>query len=494
MLIARVVVAASAVVGVATSLAAAQADVTLTLERALAEALARNPTLAVERHGLGIAAGGLRQARVYPLNPEVAIEGGAGTGRGREATDRRDINTMSVGLTQTVLLRGQWRLRVRAAEAGVARATAVVEDAERHVVGEVLRAFSDVRVGQERVVLADGVATFSGQVLDAARKLLDAGAVPALDAFRAQADLERARNRLLTEARNLATSQRELALLVGRDARATVRAEGPVTFTPPAGDPAMLQREALDRRPDLAAARAAVRAARAELELVGAERFFPEVKIGVRYDEGRDFDADSRNGLLTVSIPLPLFNRRQGDLERARAELRQQEAQVTLVTRRIEQEVASAYQRVQASARITEAYTSRILPEQDRTYQLLREGYDLGQFGLTDVFVGQRDFVDARQAYLAAVAELNMAAFECPVRIEEATAALEKAGAAFDRAKAGARAAARGALTKAKEILAHAGAEHRGAGASVWKHAEAVREARTAQGYAEEARIIAERF
>ena len=85
-------------------------------------------------------------------------------------------------------------------------------------------------------------------------------------------------------------------------------------------------------------------------------------------------------------------------------------------------------------------------------------------------------------------------AFECPVRIDEARAAVQKAEMALDRAKAAAKAAARGPLSKAKEMLAHSEAEHKGAGADAKKHAEAVREARTAQGYAEEARLIAERF
>jgi hypothetical protein len=85
-------------------------------------------------------------------------------------------------------------------------------------------------------------------------------------------------------------------------------------------------------------------------------------------------------------------------------------------------------------------------------------------------------------------------AFECPTRIAEARGAVEKAEAALDKAKAAAKAAARGPLTKAKEMLSHAEAEHSGAGTDVKKHAEAVREARTAQGYAEEARLIAEHF
>lgn len=85
-------------------------------------------------------------------------------------------------------------------------------------------------------------------------------------------------------------------------------------------------------------------------------------------------------------------------------------------------------------------------------------------------------------------------AFECPARIDEAHLAVQKAEAALDKAKAGAKAAARGPLGKAREMLAHAESEHKGAGSDAKKHAEAVREARTAQGYAEEARLIAERF
>jgi len=102
-------------------------------------------------------------------------------------------------------------------------------------------------------------------------------------------------------------------------------------------------------------------------------------------------------------------------------------------------------------------------------------------------------------ASLAVVAVLGVGpsavwAFECPARIDEARAAVQKAETALDKAKAAAKAAARGPLAKAKEMLAHAEAEHKGAGTDAKKHAEAVREARTAQGYAEEARIIAERF
>ena len=97
-------------------------------------------------------------------------------------------------------------------------------------------------------------------------------------------------------------------------------------------------------------------------------------------------------------------------------------------------------------------------------------------------------------AFILLSFESTALALECPARIEDAKGALQKAEAALEKAKAAARAGARGPLNKAKEMLSHAEAEHKGAGNDVKKHAEAVREARTAQGYAEEARIIAERF
>jgi cobalt-zinc-cadmium efflux system outer membrane protein len=390
----------------------AKAQTSLTLEQALEEALARNPVLAVERNEVGIASGTLRQARIYPLNPELELEGGAGRGRSIDEGNRRDINNKSVGLSQTIWLRGQRGLRVRSAEAGLARADASVRDTERQVIGDVLHAFSDMLVDQERVALAREIVSLTTEVLDAAEKLLEAGAVPQLDVFRANVELEKGKNRLVTEERNLGTAQRELALLVGRDAEQSIRAEGPLTFAAPPGALPVLQHVALERRPDLTAARAAVRAADAELALVRAEQYFPEVKVGLKYDEARDFDTTNRSGLLTLSVPLPLFNRRQGDLDRALADLKKQEAQVALAERRIEKEVASAYQQVLASSRVTDAYTRRILPDQDRNFRLLREGYNLGEFRLTDVFVGQREFIDAREAYLSAAAELNAAIAE----------------------------------------------------------------------------------
>jgi cobalt-zinc-cadmium efflux system outer membrane protein len=389
----------------------AQTEVGLTLDQALTEALVQNPSLAVERHEIGIAAGTLRQARLYPLNPELELEGSAGRGRGRGGEDaRRSLNGQGIGLSQTIWLRGQRGFRIQAAEAGVDRAAAGVQNVEREVIGETLQAFGEILVAQERLALARDLVALATDVRGSAVKLFEADAVPQLDVLRAEVELTKAQNRVVAEERALTTAQRALALLLARPTNQAIRAEAPLSLPLPSGELASLQQTALERRPDLVGARAAVRAAEAELALVRAERFFPEMRVGLKYDQAQEFDSTNRSGLLALAVPLPILNRRQGEVDRTLGELGRHEATVQLIQRQIETDVATAYQQVVASRRISDAYTSRILPDQNRNFQMLREGYNIGQLSITDVLVGQRELIDAREAYLDAAAVLNAAA------------------------------------------------------------------------------------
>lgn len=411
----RIVVFSVGLALAGSSSALAQAPIELTLEQAVVEALERNPSLAVERREIDIAKGVRRQAGIYPFNPELEGDGGAGRATDRVDSDvRRGVNAKSVGISQTIWLQGQRGIRVRGADAGLLRATRGVQDAERQVVAEVLKAYGDLLVSQERVGLAQEILRVVQMVGAAAQQLFEADAVPQLDVFRADVEVLKAQNRVVAEERGLGTARRELALLVGRPVPEPLRAVAPsLALPPPARDLETLRGQALAGRPDLNAALAAVEAAKAEVDLVTAERFLPEIKVGVKYEEALDFDStNNRRGLLTLSVPLPLWNRRDGDLERARAEVAKQQAQVELTRRRIEKEVSVARQQVDASRRIVDRYLESILPQQERNFRLLRDAYAIGEIRITDVFVGQREFIDSREAYLEAVSTLNGAMAE----------------------------------------------------------------------------------
>jgi Na+-translocating ferredoxin:NAD+ oxidoreductase RnfG subunit len=82
---------------------------------------------------------------------------------------------------------------------------------------------------------------------------------------------------------------------------------------------------------------------------------------------------------------------------------------------------------------------------------------------------------------------------DCAKRVDEARESIKQAEAAVAKAKDSGKNAAKGPLGKAKKQLLHAEAECK-TEKDVRKQAEAVREAREAQGYAEEALMLAERL
>jgi cobalt-zinc-cadmium efflux system outer membrane protein len=385
-----------------------QTGPTLSLNEAVSEALDRNASLAAERYGPAVAQGALRQARRFPSDPELELEGEFGRARGRlEREERRDIEGFGVGMSITVPLRGQRGWRSRAAEAELERARSQVADAERRVVGDVVQAFSELRLAQERVALAQEAVALTADVRRAAATLADSGEVPQLDLLRAEAELARAQSRLAAEERGREQAQADLALLLGRAPDAAITADGPLTLPEPSGPLPSLAQTAVEQRPDLRASRAAARAAEAELGLARSERLFPEATIGFKYDQAREFDSVNRSGTLTASVPLPLLNRGRGELERAAAERRKQAAETSALEQAIEHEVATAHRQVAASRRIAEGHAREILPRTERNFRLLREGYGLGEFPLTDVLAGQRELAEARESYLEAIAALN---------------------------------------------------------------------------------------
>ena len=384
-------------------------SIQLTLGEAIAQALARNRDLRVSRIDIDISRGRLQQAQRYPFNPELSLEGDAGRGVGREEPERRGVGAGKIGLSQVIEIRGQRGLRVRGAEADVVRSQWTARDTERDVVAEVTRAFTELLIAQERITLAREALTLSESLRNAAKTLVDAGDVPELDLLRADVEVRRAENRLRLEETAAGTIARTLALLVGLPADISVTATGSLLLDPVPGTVQELLDRARANRPDLKAAEAATTSARAALRLTETERFFPSVTVSAGYAEALDFDARNRTALVGVSVPLPFWNRREGDIKAAEAEVTKQAAQRERLAAQIDKEVTTAFQQFAATQQMVERYLRQIVPAQQQTARLVEDGYRLGQLRLTEALLAQRDFIEARTAYLEAIGAYNTA-------------------------------------------------------------------------------------
>ena len=388
------------------------AEAPLSLGEAIALALKKSPELAVERRQIDVAKGELTKARVYPLNPELEVNPAYGFGRPRDGDKTVGTNAFDVAVSQTLQIKGQWGLRIEKAAADLDRTGWTVGDAERRIRAEVSRAFTDVLIAQERVKFFGEIVALNQELLNIAQQLFEAGAVPRLDVLRAEVELRRALNDRTTEERNLVAARKELNLLLGQPTDFVPQPVGPLLYALGELNLERLKRTGMESRPDLKAVRAGLQSVERELAIARAERFFPEVAVSLGYSNDLAIDGREQRVLFGVAIPLPLFNRRQGEIEIALGERSRQTAALSFVGARIDKEVAQAYERFVASQRIVEEFVKRIVPQQEENFRLLREGYEAGQFRLTDVLLGQREFIEGRLRYLDAAAQYNLFAVE----------------------------------------------------------------------------------
>jgi len=389
----------------------------LTLNEAITQALARNRDLAVARSEASVSRGRLQQARTYPYNPELILEGEAGRGTGREnlelgGSEKRDLWGGRVGIGQVVEVRGQRGLRTRLAEIDTTRAEWEVRDTEREVTAATMRAFSDLLLAQERLALTREVVNLATQLKNTAHDLVQAGAVPELDALRADVERRRIANRLTLEEVSVSTAGRSLALLIGAGPDAPFRVTGLLLFEPVKGTMEELRESARANRPDLKAAENFVESTAAALRLVRAERFLPSVTLSATYARGAEFDAYYDRGMVGLSIPLPLINRREGDVTAAEATVRKAEAQRARTLAGVEKEVTTVFEQYEAARRVVGEFAERIVPAQEENVRLIYDGYRLGEFRLTDALLAERDFFETRSAYLDAIAAYNRSVAE----------------------------------------------------------------------------------
>lgn len=195
-------------------------------------------------------------------------------------------------------------------------------------------------------------------------------------------------------------ARRRLAVLIAPD---SPRGEIGAADSPPRVSAGPEMETALERAravsPRLAAATAAVDAARAELAATRGERV-PEPTVRAGYKE----QSDGLDGLvLGLTIPVPVFDRRGAGVSAARARLDETTARARLVARWVEEDVRRAVERHRALLERARIQRERLLGEAGDLLEIARVAYDSGEISLIELL----DAVDAWRDALVMRAELE---------------------------------------------------------------------------------------
>ena len=122
--------------------------------------------------------------------------------------------------------------------------------------------------------------------------------------------------------------------------------------------------------------------------------------------EQNDNSANRNMAVLGVSIPLPIFDRNQGNLYEAlrRADKAQDELLANRV--RLTTEMQQASTELTVSRQSAQTLKTTILPASEQAYNAAVRGFDAGKFNFLDVLDAQRTLFQARIRYLDVLAKL----------------------------------------------------------------------------------------
>ncbi len=361
-------------------------------------AQARAPGVRAAELRLAAARGERRQAGAFP-NPELSadLENVAGTGAYRGT---RSFET-TVGVTQLLEVNGARTARISGARAAVAVTEHELEIARLDAVRDTIIAYAAFVAAARNVEVERERARLAGEVVRATQDRMRAGRDPLVELRRAEVAQATARIGADRAEREVEATRRSLATALGQG---VVEVAIDNAWFDAIGSAPVPAAAATPTGPDLARLQAEIARSRATLEAERANSLpNPSIRGGVRYfQESRDTAA-----IVGLSVPIPLFDRNRGNIERAGADLARSEAEAQQAAISLAADLAGARRRLDLAWREADSIRRVVLPAAREAQGLAREGYAAGRFSLLEALDAQRTLSEARTQLNAALNEFH---------------------------------------------------------------------------------------
>jgi len=381
----------------------------------VAVALEYNLDLLATRYEVDIAAARMVTARLLP-NPTVT--GGAdyldllGSGFKYNASTGAGPSEGSVRLDVPIELGGKRRKRIAYAKANRSVSELLLLNSVRELRFAVQSACVRVLLQEALLEIArEDLAIFEGIVeINESRvrdgDLAESELMRTRLAARERANVVRLYELAVREARL------QLQLLLGRDpTQPLAEVRGPLRRDPlkEAGYE-ILRGQALEERPDLRALAAAELRADADVELQRALGWI-DMDVGVMFHRQYGY-ANGANSLgFFVGIPLPFFDRNQGEIQRAKQSHAQTVAQTKAFRAGLDRDVAEAIAEYRTAYDLLQAIEGGMTSEAREVRDASEYAYRRGELSFVEFLDAQRAFNGTMRSYQQAMARYALARY-----------------------------------------------------------------------------------
>jgi cobalt-zinc-cadmium efflux system outer membrane protein len=337
----------------------------------------------------------------------------------------------TVAIEQELPVTGKNRSRARAATADAGEAFEDLRRAQLDVIARARAAYYRLANEDAQLEVNRRNAELLGQFADLSQARYEVGNAREADVLTARTDSARLDEIQADILRRISDAQTELNVLMNRPAQAPLGAPAALTFEPVPQSLGVLQRLALEARPEVQRARNRIEAEKARVELARRQRL-PDPAFSVKAGRYNDTGHAVSEVDAGISLGLPSLNARKYSAGITEAQRNLEAAQQEFDAARNEALglVRDQIKKVETAAHHYQLYRDKILPLADQTLKSHRAAYETSSNNFLELISADRVLQDAESTALNHLADyqIGLAELDAIVGLGDATARQNSSG------------------------------------------------------------------
>jgi outer membrane protein, heavy metal efflux system len=359
-------------------------------------ALSRNPTFSQVNADVRAAEGTEKQAGLYP-NPTVGyygdeIRGGAY----RSGKEGAFVN-------QTIVLGGKLNAARLTAEQQRLQAVTNVDAQRYRVLNTVRSLYYEVLAAQRLVQVRRQLLSLADDAVQTSYQLGNVGQADRPDVLQAEVEAEQAGLALASAKQNYQSLWQILAATVGNPDLPLSRLDGNLEDVPQLDQQEWLAK-ALSDSPQVKYALQDVGRAKAALR-EASKVPIPDIQISANVSQDNEplEPSSKRTGIVggaQVGVQLPIFNRNQGNIQKAKADLERSQAETQRIQLVLRRQVSALFRDYATAHMTADRYRNSMLPRAQKAYELYKANYQNMAAAYPQVLIAQRTLFQLQVDYI----------------------------------------------------------------------------------------------
>jgi cobalt-zinc-cadmium efflux system outer membrane protein len=393
----------STIVFAITAFAAGQASTpqqkSISLEELQQLALQHNPTLAQASANIRAAEARKKQSGLYP-NPTAGyigeqIRGGAyGGGEQGFFVQQNIVTAGKLGLNRNIF------------EQEKKQAETEADEQKLRVLTNVKLSYIQSLAAQRTIELRESLRKLAQDAVETSHQLANVGEADTPDVLEAEIEAQQTDLAVIQAEQNQQHVWKELAAVVGDANLPLMHLDGSLEDTQ-AVDAEQLVEKLVNESPAVKIAELGVR--KAEASLARAKRQpIPDLQLRAGLEENRELlDTTGKptglQGLAEVGVQIPIFNRNQGDVTAAKADVERAQREVERVKLALRERAATVVQNYSYSQTAAARYKSEMIPRAQKAYDMYSKKYQEMAVAYPQVLIAQRTLMQLQVSYVEAL-------------------------------------------------------------------------------------------